>query len=128
MTRYDNFITNSERNYENRVKNVYISFIDEPREGTPIQLVKISEIGDLDLYFQRTNSGDIRIIKGNIFNDEDENIKVQEQEIINQILKTPFLAPGIVLRGNEKFIVYRDLNNELKVKKIDCLQIVSLLL
>lgn len=118
MTRYDNFITNSERNYENRVKNVYISFIDEPREGTPIQLVKISEIGDLDLYFQRTNSGDIRIIKGNIFNDEDENIEVQEQEIINQILKTPFLAPGIVLRGNEKFIVYRDLNNELKVKKM----------
>lgn len=130
MTRYDNFITNSERNYENRVKNVYISFVDEPREGTPIQLVKISEIGDLDLYFQRTNSGDIRIIKGNIFNDEDENIEVQEQEIINQILKTPFLAPGIVLRGNEKFIVYRDLNNELKVKKMyrDYLQIVSLLL
>lgn len=118
MSRYDNFITKSERNYENRVKNVYISFVDEPREGTPIQLVKISEIGDLDLYFQRTNSGDIRIIKGNIFNDEDENIEVQEQEIINQILKTPFLAPGIVLRGNEKFIVYRDLNNELKVKKM----------
>ena len=66
MTRYDNFITKSERNYENRVKNVYISFIDEPREGTPIQLVKINEIGDLDLYFQRTNSGDIRIINGNI--------------------------------------------------------------
>ena len=124
MTRYDNFITNSERNYENRVKNVYISFVDEPREGTPIQLVKISEIGDLDLYFQRTNSGDIRIIKGNIFKDEDENVEVQEQEIINQILKTPFLAPGIVLRGNEKFIVYRDLNNELKVKKMwrSCLQ------
>ena len=118
MTRYDNFITKSERNYENRVKNVYISFVDEPRNETPIQLVKISEIGDLDLYFQRTNSGDIRIIKGNIFKDEDENTDVQEQEIINQILKTPFLAPGIVLRGNEKFIVYRDLNNELKVKKM----------
>ena len=118
MTRYDNFITNSERNYENRVKNVYISFIDEPREGTPIQLVKISEIGDLDLYFQRTSNGDIKIIKGNIFKDEDENIEIQEQEIINQILKTPFLAPGIVLRGNEKFIVYRDLDNKLKVKKM----------
>lgn len=118
MTRYDNFITNSERNYENRVKNVYISFIEEPREGTPIQLVKISEIGDLDLYFQRTNSGDIRIIKGNIFKDEDENVETQEQEIINQILKTPFLAPGIVLRGNKKFVVYKDLNNELKVKKM----------
>lgn len=118
MSRYSDFIENSERNYENRVKNVYISFIDEPREGTPIQLVKINEIGDLDLYFQRTNSGDIKIIKGNIFNDEDENIEVQEQEIINQILKTPFLAPGIVLRGNEKFIVYRDLDNKLNVKKM----------
>ena len=118
MSRYDNFITNSERNYENRVKNVYISFVDEPREGTPIQLVKISEIGDLDLYFQRTNSGDIRIIKGNIFNNEDDNVETQEQEIINHILKTPFLAPGIVLRGNEKFIVYRDLDNKLKVKKM----------
>lgn len=118
MSRYDNFITKSERNYQDRVANVYIHFVDEPREGTPIQLVKISEIGDLDLYFQRTNSGDIRIIKGNIFKDEDENIKVQEQEIINQILKTPFLAPGIVLRGNEKFIVYRDLDNKLKVKKM----------
>lgn len=118
MTRYDNFITNSERNYENRVKNVYISFVDEPREETPIQLIKISEIGDLDLYFQRTGNGDIKIIKGNIFKDEDENIEVQEQEIINQILKTPFLAPGIVLRGNEKFIVYRDLDNKLKVKKM----------
>lgn len=118
MSRYDNFITKSERNYENRVKNVYISFVDKPREGTPIQLVKISEIGDLDLYFQRTGNGDIKIIKGNIFKDEDENIEVQEQEIINQILKTPFLAPGIVLRDNEKFIVYRDLDNKLKVKKM----------
>ena len=118
MSRYDNFITKSERNYQARVANVYISFIDEPREGTPIQLVKINEIGDLDLYFQRTGSGDIRIIKGNIFKDENEDIEVQEQEIINHILKTPFLAPGIVLRGNEKFIVYRDLNNELKVKKM----------
>ena len=118
MTRYNNFITNSERNYENRVKNVYISFIYEPIEGTPIQLVKISEIGDLDLYFQRTYNGDIKIIKGNIFNNEDENIEVQEQKIINQILKTPFLAPGIVFRGNEKFIVYRDLDNKLKVKKM----------
>ena len=118
MTRYDNFITNSERNYENRVKNVYISFVDEPREGTPIQLVKISEIGDLDLYFQRTNSGDIRIIKGNIFKDENEDVEVQEQEIINHILKTPFLAPGIVLRGNKKFVVYKDLNNKLNVKKM----------
>ena len=118
MTRYDNFITKSERNYENRVKNVYISFIDEPREGTPIQLVKINEIGDLDLYFQRTNSGDIRIIKGNIFKDENEDVEVQEQEIINHILKTPFLAPGIVLRGNKKFVVYKDLNNKLNVKKM----------
>lgn len=118
MTRYDNFITNSERNYENRVKNVYISFVNEPREGTPIQLVKISEIGDLDLYFQRTGSGDIRIIKGNIFKDENEDIEVQEQEIINHILKTPFLAPGIVLRGNKKFVVYKDLNNKLNVKKM----------
>lgn len=118
MTRYDNFIRNSAHNYENRVKNVYISFVDEPREGTPIQLVKISEIGDMDLYFQRPNSGDIRIIKGNIFKDEDENIDVQEQEIINQILKTPFLAPGIVLRCNKKFIVYRDLDNKLKAKKM----------
>jgi hypothetical protein len=118
MTRYDNFVTKAERNYQDRVANVYISFVDEPREGTPIQLVKISEIGDLDLYFQRTNNGDIRIIKGNIFNDEDENIEVQEQEIINQILKTPFLAPGIVLRGNKKFVVYKDLNNKLNVKKM----------
>ena len=118
MTRYDNFITNSERNYENRVANVYISFIDEPREGTPIQLVKINEIGDLDLYFQRTGSEDIRIIKGNIFKDENEDIEVQEQEIINHILKTPFLAPGIVLRGNKKFVVYKDLNNKLNVKKM----------
>lgn len=118
MSRYDNFVTKAERNYQDRVANVYISFIDEPREGTPIQLVKINEIGDLDLYFQRTNSGDIRIIKGNIFKDENENIEVQEQEIINQILKTPFLAPGIVLRGNKKFVVYKDLNNKLKVKKV----------
>lgn len=118
MSRYDNFVTKAERNYQDRVANVYISFIDEPREGTPIQLVKINEIGDLDLYFQRTNSGDIRIIKGNIFKDEDENIEVQEQEIINQILKTPFLAPGIVLRGNKKFVVYKDLNNKLNVKKM----------
>lgn len=118
MSRYDNFVTKAERNYQDRVANVYISFIDEPREGTPIQLVKINEIGDLDLYFQRTNSRDIRIIKGNIFNDEDENIEVQEQEIINQILKTPFLAPGIVLRGNKKFVVYKDLNNKLNVKKM----------
>jgi hypothetical protein len=118
MSRYDNFITKSERNYQDRVANVYIHFVDEPRDEIPIQLVKISEIGDMDLYFQRPSNGDIRIIKGNIFKDEDENIEVQEQEIINQILKTPFLAPGIVLRGNEKFIVYRDLNNELKVKKM----------
>ena len=118
MTRYDNFVTKAERNYRDRVANVYISFIDEPREGTPIQLVKINEIGDLDLYFQRTNSGDIRIIKGNIFNDEDENVETQEQEIINQILKTPFLAPGIVLRGNKKFVVYKDLNNKLNAKKM----------
>mgnify|MGYP000857794679 FL=1 len=118
MSRYDNFVTKAERNYRDRVANVYISFIDEPREGTPIQLVKINEIGDLDLYFQRTNSGDIRIIKGNIFKDEEENIEVQEQEIINHILKTPFLAPGIVLRGNKKFVVYKDLNNKLNVKKM----------
>ena len=118
MTRYDNFVTKAERNYQDRVANVYISFIDEPREGTPIQLVKINEIGDLDLYFQRTNSGDIRIIKGNIFKDENEDIEVQEQEIINHILKTPFLAPGIVLRGNKKFVVYKDLNNKLNVKKM----------
>lgn len=118
MTRYDNFVTKAERNYRDRVANVYISFIDEPREGTPIQLVKINEIGDLDLYFQRINSGDIRIIKGNIFKDEEENIEVQEQEIINHILKTPFLAPGIVLRGNKKFVVYKDLNNKLNVKKM----------
>ena len=118
MTRYDNFVTKAERNYRDRVANVYISFIDKPREGTPIQLVKINEVGDLDLYFQRTNSGDIRIIKGNIFKDENENIEVQEQEIINHILKTPFLAPGIVLRGNKKFVVYKDLNNKLNVKKI----------
>lgn len=118
MTRYDNFVTKAERNYQDRVANVYISFIDEPREGTPIQLVKINEIGDLDLYFQRTNSGDIRIIKGNIFKDEEENVEVQEQEIINHILKTPFLAPGIVLRGNKKFVVYKDLDNKLNVKKM----------
>lgn len=118
MSRYTNFITNSERNYQNRVANVYIHFVDEPREGTPIQLVKISEIGDLDLYFQRTNNGDIRIIKGNIFKDENENIEVQEQEIIDSILKTPFLAPGIVLRGNMKFVVYRDLDNKLNAKKM----------
>lgn len=118
MTRYDNFVTKAERNYRDRVANVYISFIDEPREGTPIQSVKINEVGDLDLYFQRTNSGDIRIIKGNIFKDENENIEVQEQEIINHILKTPFLAPGIVLRGNKKFVVYKDLNNKLNVKKM----------
>ena len=118
MNRYDNFVTKAERNYRDRVANVYISFIDEPREGTPIQLVKINEIGDLDLYFQRTNSGDIRIIKGNIFKDENENIEVQEQEIINHILKTPFLAPGIVLRGNKKFVVYKDLNNKLNAKKM----------
>lgn len=118
MSRYDNFVTKAERNYQTRVANVYISFIDEPREGTPIQLVKINEIGDLDLYFQRTNSGDIRIIKDNIFKDENEDVEVQEQEIINHILKTPFLAPGIVLRGNKKFVVYKDLNNKLNVKKM----------
>lgn len=118
MSRYDNFITKSERNYQDRVANVYIHFVDELRDDTPIQLVKISEIGDMDLYFQRPNSGDIRIIKGNIFKDEDENADVQEQEIINQILKTPFLAPGIVLRCNKKFIVYRDLDNKLKAKKM----------
>lgn len=118
MTRYDNFVTKAERNYQDRVANVYISFVDEPREGTPIQLVKISEIGDLDLYFQRTGNGDIKIIKGNIFKDEEENVEVQEQEIINHILKTPFLAPGIVLRGNKKFVVYKDLNNKLNVKKM----------
>ena len=118
MSRYDNFITKSERNYENKVKNVHISFVDEPREDLPIQLVKINEIGDLDLYFQRTGCGDIRIIKGNIFKDDNENVEIQEQEIINHILKTPFLAPGIVLRGNMKFIVYRDLDNKLNVKKM----------
>ena len=118
MSRYDNFVTKAERNYQDRVANVYISFIDEPREGTPIQLVKINEIGDLDLYFQRTNSGDIRIINGNIFKDENEDAEVQEQEIINHILKTPFLAPCIVLRGNKKFVVYKDLNNKLNVKKM----------
>lgn len=118
MTRYDNFITKSERNYQDRVANVYIHFVDEPREGTPIQLVKISEIGDMDLYFQRINSGNIGIIKGNIFKDENENIEVQEREIINDILKTPFLAPGIVVRGNKKFIVYRDLDNKLNAKKM----------
>lgn len=118
MSRYNNFITKSERNYQDRVANVYIFFINEPRDGTPIQLVKINEIGDLDLYFQRTGSGDIRIIKGNIFKDENEDIEVQEQEIINHILKTPFLAPGIVLRGNKKFVVYKDLNNKLNVKKM----------
>ena len=118
MSRYDNFVTKAERNYRDRVANVYISFIDEPREGTPIQLVKINEIGDLDLYFQRTNSGDIRIIKGNIFKDENKDVEVQEQEIINHILKTPFLALGIVLRGNKKFVVYKDLNNKLNVKKM----------
>lgn len=118
MSRYDNFITKSERNYQDRVANVYIHFVDELRDDTPIQLVKISEIGDMDLYFQRPNNGDIRLIKGNIFKDEDENADVQEQEIIDQILKTPFLAPGIVLRCNKKFIVYRDLDNKLKAKKM----------